>query len=314
MNSPRVGITGKTMLYMARLVALVVIVAMLAISIPHTSAQDSDSAGQGPQPGAMGEPERPIETQRVYDVANILDSAQESSLEADAARLARNGVPSVVIVLSGDLGPEEAEEFAANVRRQWGVESALGAEDGLLLLAVVDPTNDESSFSVMSWGEQALPHFGIDEARSTQIQSEWLDAYLSEGHIFEAILYTLRRLIYHAIYAPAPQEPLTDAQTTMQTVVDWTAPLIALAGLLIAGMRWVRESASRRPIFSFIAAVGLPIAAALLAIASVWSRSEIGVVNSLVLIAAVCAYWIMRDPGTTPSARQSRHVQEGAPS
>lgn len=293
------------------LIAGVAIATVLAFAPVYAAAQDEDPADAGPQPGAIGEPVEPLTDKRVYDMANLLNNSQENAIESDAARLERNGVPSVVIVMASDMNPDQAAAFGADVRQEWDIESAPDADDGLVMLVVVDLTDEKNIFSVMAWGEGAFPHFGLDQERSSQIKADWLDAYLNAGHIYDGILSTYRRLIYHSIYDPAPQAPITDAQSAMQTVVDWTAPLLALGGLIAGGMQWLRVPATRERRFQQVVTFGIPTVTALVAVASVWSHSGVGVVSTLVLIAVACASWITRDPSTT---QFDQPVRGGAPS
>jgi uncharacterized membrane protein YgcG len=258
-----------------------------------------DIADPGPVPGQIGEPASPIETKHLYDQANLLTNDQEARIELDAARLHRFGIPVVILVQVSDMSEEEATTFAADVRRQWGVETSPGADDGLVMMVVADTTEDKNVFTVMSWGDSAFPHYGIDEQVAAQIEQAWLDAYVQDGELYEGILYSLRRLVYHSIYDPAPAAPLSDAQELTRNVVGIAGPLLALAAVAATAATWNPNgvSASRMPHWARMVSIwGAPVATLAIGAASVWSRSEVGVVSTLILLASMAAGWVRRDP------------------
>ena len=282
---------------------ITLLLALLAVTGASAQEAPEDPPDAGPQPGAIGEPPEPLATKHVYDMANLLDNREESKLESDAARLQRFGIPALIVIQASDMAPEQASSFAAEVRRQWGVESAPGANDGLVMMVIVDTTEEKDVFTIMSWGDEALPHFGIDEGVAESIHTQWLDTYVQDGQIYEGILYSLRRLIYHSIYDPAPAPPLTSAQETVQSMVSWSAPLLALGGIALAAVGWPRPKPSRRaesPTYDTLMTWGMPVAAIIVGALSVWSQSEWGVLSACVLTAVTVAGWVRRDPATQP--------------
>lgn len=289
-------------LLLPTIIALVAILGALATPV---TAQDDDPPDPGPSPGEIGEPAAPLDDKRVYDVANLLNNAQEAAIEMDASRLARHGVPNLVVVQLGAMTPDEASAFAADVRRQWGVETAPGADDGLLILVTVSDTEEGRGVATtMAWGDNALPHFGVTEAVSADIQQSWLDRYIDGGYLFEGILFTLRRLIYHSIYDPAPQEPLGDLRAGLGTVVSIAGTALAAAALALAGWRWARGW--RRPggdLATSMLAWGVPVAAVAVFALSVAGHSGWGIAAALVLLAVAAADWIARDPRQAPETR-----------
>lgn len=286
---------------------------------PETETQTGQSVDfpdQGPMPGNVGQPQAPLQSKRVYDMANLLDDREEGKVENDASRLNRFGIPTVIITMSSDITAEQASEFAADVRRQWNVESAAGADDGLVMLIVAGESARRSIFSVMSWGAQALPHMGVDLLISKQIQKEWLDPNLAEFDIYEGILFSLRRFIYLSIYETEPSPPLTDSQSTTRTILQWAAPLLTLAGLLSFLPKWINASRiwsdERKRTIGFVRSWGVPVLTFDLAVASVWARSTIGIVCTLVLIGAMVVTWARTDhaPNSSRTIGQ-RPIQQG---
>lgn len=260
------------------------------------TGQPADLPDSGPVPGDIGERNEPLGSKRVYDMANLLDNREEGKVGDDADRLARFGIPSLIITQSSDMPLDEATQFANTVRLEWRVESSPGADDGLVILVNVGEDAKRNVYSVMSWGAQALPHFGVDLLVSKEIQTEWLDTYLAEFDVYEGILFTLRRLIYLSIYEPALQPPLSDRQSTTQAIVEWAGPVLALGGLVVSLPGWTGWAARWRDRYRgaipFIQSWALPILTFDLAIASIWSQSDIGVVCTLLLIVTMVITWI----------------------
>ncbi|MDQ4043900.1 MAG: TPM domain-containing protein [Chloroflexota bacterium] len=234
----------------------------------------------------------------MYDTANLLNDAQEASIERDAARLQRFGLPAIILVQFDEFSTDEASAFAAEVRHQWAVETEPGADDGLVMLVSINSTEGTIS-TTLSWGENALPNAGLNETLAATIESEWLDAGIAGGQLYEGILYSLRRMIYHSIYAPAPPPPLTTAQRITNAAVDIVGPLISLAGiaLSVAALSLRRSARLVAPIFVWC--VGA--ATFLTAIPAVWSRSGWGAAASILLLASTALLWVSRDAAERPS-------------
>ncbi len=288
------------------LLVIFTLVTILASLATPAAAQDDDPPDAGPAPGAIGEPVAPLPDKRVYDMANLLDNQQEVSIERDAQRLARHGIPNLTVVRLGTMTPDAAETFAAEIRQQWGVESSPGADDGLVILVSVNDTEEGQRIATtMSWGDNALPHFGVTEKTSADIRRSWLDRYIGEGYLYEGVLFTLRRFIYHSIYDPAPQEPLTGARASLGAVMSITGIALAACALALAGWRWMRgwrrrggvDMPEMAPSWSLSA-----LAASVFAL-SVVGHSGWGVTAALVLLGLAAADWVARDPRRASETR-----------
>jgi uncharacterized membrane protein YgcG len=241
-------------------------------------------------------PPLPLESKRLYDMANRLDNGQEWQIEMDAARLTSHGIPTLIVVQAGDMTPQAAEAFAADVRRSWDVESRPGADDGLVMLVIADASDATRVFTTMSWGANALPHFGVTETTAARIQAAWMQPNLAEGRIYEAIDHTLRRLIYHAIYDPAPQAPLSDAQSAVRGIISAVSPVLALLAVALA---FARRGRTDRGV---MLPVGALLAASSIASLAVWSRSEWGILAALVVLGVAIAGWLRPGPGARDGA------------
>lgn len=289
------------------LLAIVALVTIVASLVAPTAAQDVDPPDPGPEPAAIGEPVAPLTDKRVYDMANLLNNEQEASIESDANRLARHGIPNVVVVHFSTLSPEEAGAFAAEIRRQWGVESSPGADDGLVLLVSINDTEENQGIvTTLSWGDNALPHYGVTSATAADIKRAWLDRYIDGGNLFEGIVFALRRLIYHSIYDPAPQAPLTGARADIGAIMPAAGIALAAGALALAGWCWSPQGRQRRPrqeLADLALQWGVPILAAAVFALSVAGRSGWGVAAGLVLLGIAMADWVARDPRQVPETR-----------
>ncbi len=285
------------------LLVFATLVAVIASMCAPVAAQDDDPPDAGPAPGAIGEPVAPLADKRLYDVANLLNNGQEATIERDAERLARHGIPNVIVVRIDAMTPEEAESFAAEIRRQWGVESSPGADDGLVVLITVTDTEEHQGIvTTMSWGDAALPHFGVNEETAADIQHAWLDRYIEEGHLFEGIVFSLRRLIYHSIYDPAPQETLSGARASLGTAMSVAGVALVAGALALAGWRWTQGRGRRDGDDVAVLALLWGVPAAVFAL-SVMSRSGWGVTGALAMLGIAAAVWVARDPRRSVETR-----------
>lgn len=267
------------------------------------TGQQADIPSRGPTPDDIGEPPQSFSSKRVYDMAELLDEREQAKVEGDARRLSRFGIPAIIITQASDMTEEEATTFAADVRREWGVETSFGADNGLVMLVNVGESARRSIFSTMSWGSQALPHAGVDLLLSKQIQSEWLDANLETFDVYEGVLFTLRRLIYLSIYEVGPPPPLSGGLETLHTTLVWLAPLLTVFALLAYAPKWFPQIRQLYPerlasTLEFIRTLAVPVLALDLAVAAVWSRSEVAIVCTAILIAVMVLTW-SRTPSST---------------
>ena len=288
------------------LLALILLATIVASLAAPAAAQDDDPPDPGPEPGVIGEPVAPLDDKRVYDMANLLTNGQEASIEIDAERLARHGIPNVIIIQTAASTPAEADALAAGVRREWGVESSPGAGDGLVILVSVSDTGERQAIATtMSWGDDALPHFGVTDSTSADIQATLLDAYLDEGYLYEGILFSLRRLIYHSIYDPAPQGPLDGARAGLGNVISVAGLALAVGAVALAGWNRTRRGSRRNGagIAALILTWGVPALALAVFALSVVGHSGWGVSAALVLVGVAAGDWIARDPRRRSAGR-----------
>lgn len=252
----------------------------------------------------FGDPTAPISERHVYDFADSLGSAEISTIERDTVRLQRFDLPVLVVTVKGDMSPDQARGIAASVRQDWSIETVDGADDGLVYLVSLPGAEGLRPLVTLSWGDNALPHRGVNSAVVERIQDRWVDRWLDEPHVFEAITYGLRRLIYHTIYDPVPAQPLSGTRESFQTVIGWTALLAVITCLTLvryvaAGNRRLAGS-TLGSMWILDAALFVPVL--LLGPASVWAQSKVGVVCTAILLMGAVVVWVRRDPGERHAA------------
>ena len=270
----------------------------------------SESVVPEPERSRIGRPAEPISSKHVYDLTQVLADEQVAVIESDASRLHRHGVPAVVVVHPSDISRDQAAALAEDVRTDWGIESSPGADDGLLILVTIPQSRAGPAYSTLSWGQNALPHFGVNPTTSDRIQSMWIDPALSGGHVYEATIYGLRNLIYQSIYDPAPQAPLSDLQQNVQSLLDVLGPIVAIASLAAVLAGWIPRGAFPYERSAMTRDWAMPVIAGLLFAASVWSRSTFGAWFSVIAICVAVAAWVACDP--MPEDAGSSGAREGA--
>ncbi len=144
-----------------RIVQLVMLLVMcVATVIPaHTLASPVESL---PAIGAANQvtdvPERnPTPGVRIEDPARILTAQQFQVLNADLDRLARLGTESVVFVRDSNDSSTSQSYLADDLRIAWGVESSVGARNGLVLVVSIDRDDPTQSTMVTSSGLHTFP-------------------------------------------------------------------------------------------------------------------------------------------------------------
>lgn len=164
-------------------------------------------------------------TNTIYDQAGILTERQATTLHGDIRRLHELGVPAVVYIRSA---VDESDQMSADdMRVNWGVETAPGADDGMLFLLTIDPRESEASTFEVSSGENTYPIRQLDAQRMDQIVENDVLPNVRAGDVYLGLAFAVRRTINLAEYSPPNPPALTSTQESMRT------PLTVVAALLI---------------------------------------------------------------------------------
>lgn len=259
---------------MRRIVTAIILVMMCLIALP-VAAEDSHPTLLADQ--------------------TLFSDGERSALQRDADLAQRSGVPIMFAIVRGDgTAVGSAQKIADEYREAYGVESAPGADDGIVFLVMWLPNSPEKSVAVYSAGAHAFATTGLSDETITGYLDGFVRPVLQVGHLFEANIYLMRLTRATSLYVPPPAREIRGLALTAQKVLLVAAPLAAVAlaaGLVRAGR--VDDRARWRIVAATLTGI------ALLAAASVWTHSRIGIASVLaaLIVLAVWALWITRQPG-----------------
>lgn len=237
----------------------------------------------------------PLANKRVYDMGSVLNDENEKTLEGGARVLASYGVPVLLFARRSTDTVAESQIFAGNLHSQRNVESAPGADDGLVMLLTVDTQFPYTGTIVVSTGVHTLPVQGLNQERLDQIYREDIVPNLRQGKNFDALNISLQHMTYNAQFVPGPVPATSLRQDKIASLVSVIAPLgAALLGLLI-GIQWLiptakfqRAGINRRHVNKGLIAGGLGFATVLTVLA-VYSRSASGAGYAVLSFAILAA-------------------------
>lgn len=233
----------------------------------------------------------------IEDPNGVLAESHASVLAEDAHRLTVHGIPTMIILRESDESADESARFADRLRAEKHLETAPGADDGILFLLTQEAgTSKQSMFLTISVGTRTLPKGGLNDASLQDVFQRSMLPRMRFGLIAEALRVGIRKIIYLETYYPDPLPPLTSLQRDTRTILTVGAPALSLAAIVsvIAAWRSVRRgSRSRRRSERCRYAMGIGIGGAaviFLAAGSVFSRSEPGILAVIVGVAAIVGH------------------------
>jgi hypothetical protein len=251
-----------------------------------------------------GQPYAPL----FRDPVGVFDEGQQVTLARDADLLQSTRIPIVVTVrvaTADEASPQRAQAAAATLRAEYGVESAPGADDGLLLLYSHVPGNPGQSTIVASWGAHTFDGSGLTAQYVVETLARDPRALLDEGHPFEALVYAMRQIRYGGIYFPPPPPALEGAQNAAHTIANIGGPVLAIVtafSFIAISSRVPSNRMMERRDLMRILAVTLGTVA-LVWMLSVYGQSRIGIASALaILLVLGLQAWLW----THPSRRQQR--------
>lgn len=255
---------------------------------------------------------KPEEVPALYNGTNLFTDGQLKTLEMDAFRLTSIKIPVLVYVRVADseyAGVDASQQFADSVRADWGIASAPGADDGLVLLLTFDKQGEHGHSLSLSYGTETFAHSGLTPAYIYGIFEDQMRPLLEDGRYFDAVSIGMRRIRYGGIYFPPPVAPLEGAAETVHDTLAWLGPLsvIALTGIFIAiSLRVPMDDPARRPLVRRIG-VAVGLFALALAVLAVYCRSALGVASALLIVISLAIQlWVWTRPRAIPKrpARQ----------
>ena len=264
-------------------------IALFVVAIPFLAPM--------PTGGQSGPDPRPETLPFFHDADGIFSEAQMATLQRDARLVQSTGIPALVYVRSvvaSDAAQGESQAFAEQVRQDWGVESETGADDGLVLLFSWVPENPLASTTVFAYGAHTFDGTGLTPAAIQKSIDTSVRSLVEQERPFEAVVYLMRETRYTGIYAPPPSAPLEGAAKTLNMLLRWVGPAVAvISAVALAALTntfW-RVKPTHRRVWGI---VGVVLAAS----AVVWSlsvpaQSRVGVVSALAMVAVLAlATWI----------------------
>lgn len=238
----------------------------------------------------------------VDDPDGVLTEEQASELADDAHRLTTHGVPALFIFRESSRTREESVLDGDALRRDRSIETAPGADDGILFL-VTQPTDAggvrgsrQTIFLTISVGARTLPKGALNAATLQEVQDKFIRPRLRFGLVGDALRVGIRKIIYLETYYPDPPPPLSTLKRNVRSTLSVVAPIISVASLgsVLAAWRgdtspsWLRRYASRKRYRAalVLAAVGV----LMLATVSVYGESRSGIFAVIAASVAIAAH------------------------
>lgn len=326
---------------------IVAVVVVLALAQPSFSAQPDSTpqTGQPPSPGepaaspspgpdpdrtpsATGDPDddRQIgislddlgtgqfrNLHRIDDPQRVLEIEQRVNLADDAQRLTNHGLPTIIVVRESAEIHAQAQTSADRLRVERGVESTEGADDGMVMLATINPDFPRSGSVVLSFGQNALPKGGLTAASAQDVYDRSILPRVKRGNLYSALHVGIRRIIYLETYIPEAPPPLTESEQTLRAIVNVVGPLALVgsaAGFMLGGHTPARSRTSKRvgvsPFARTASIVG--IGAVLLFVTAVVATSTIGVASAALMALLVWTQLLIGRLGGGPSQAKIRSL------
>jgi uncharacterized membrane protein YgcG len=169
--------------------------------------------------------------QRVYDRVGILEPAEIADLETRAAAVARAGAPTVVYLQTRDASRDETIQDGRDLMQSWGVESAAGAHDGVVIFLNLQPNNHRHGEAVIVAGQKWNDTGVLTDRENQRIYDEVMAPLLRNEKTAAGIAAGLDAIAHDLGVGPPPP-------SVWQRIADFLAgwPLVTLAGLLILAL------------------------------------------------------------------------------
>lgn len=238
----------------------------------------------------------------VEDPNKLLSKQQASIIAEDAHRLTVHGIPTMVVLRESTQNQEVSAVVAENLRVEKRLETAPGADDGILFLVTRNVGSRkpgaprQSTFLTISHGAHVFPQGGLNESSLQEIHQRFIRPRLRFGLVSDALRVGLRKIIYLETYYPDPSPPLTSLQTTTRATLNVVAPAASVVGIASVAWSWwshrrrSRGRSTREKRRYTLVIVAASILVMLLAITAVASRSEPGIVAVIAGILAIAAH------------------------
>jgi hypothetical protein len=280
------------------------------MSAPAAHAQDN-SSGSLPDDNSAALPKPRTEPAwyMVIDRAGILDDEQERSAINDAWRLTTMGIPTQVVTEFAGLNQEQAHRRAEELRIGHHIESAPGADDGILVYAAVNAQVRSSITIAVSYGRNVVPRNGLTDKSISETFEQVMLSQLKNGRPARAIVYGMRELIYLGQFEPSAIAPLTGWRSTLSDAMWLIAPVAAVVGT--GSVLYAMSTTRKRTAWLALGAASLALAGT--AVISVLGRSTLGIGVVIGVSALILWQVIALDRAAKPAPRRTLVVTPRRP-
>jgi uncharacterized membrane protein YgcG len=301
------------------LIALAASIGVLLTIVPATAqispgGDETPVANEPPVTRFDTVPPKPETFDRVYDEANVLDIDQYKRFHFDIGRLWNHDLPTMIYIRESFQDEVQSQAFADEMRDVWDIESAPGADDGLVLVATIRPRFPHTAILTASYGANAFPTGQLTEQGFQEVLTEEATPRMRVGNVNGGLTYALRRVIYDTEYGA----PFPEPRTSMQRAAGWgfVAWNIAVAATLVllvfAPGRVPLPSRLRRRWWQLGAAAALTMIGLA---GAVYSRSNLATATGALaaLLLALLAIQLGRRAREAGRARHIRRATRNSP-
>jgi uncharacterized membrane protein YgcG len=231
-------------------------------SILAQPVQTPDAGESTPEPV----PAKPDKFDRVYDVPGRLDKEEYDRFHFDIGRMWNDGLPAVIYIRESGDDAAASQQFADQLRMLWDIESARGADDGLVMLVTIRDRFPKTALLTLSYGSNAFPQGQMTVDVLNSMLEEEAYPRIRTGNVNGGLTYAVRRILYYSEYTAPFPPPLTDRQETLHRLATPVASIVAifLIGLIVVpGKRlpvWVRQKGATFGLTSALVALALTVA------------------------------------------------------
>jgi uncharacterized membrane protein YgcG len=209
---------------------LLVVVSVLVLALGASRAAAADGFGE------------PVLGQHVYDRAGILTPAEVQDLEARAAAVGRAGAPTVVYLRRQEASQSQTERDGRDLMELWGIESAPGARDGLVIFLNLEPGDPRHGAAALYAGQRHVRSGIFTERALQRLFDREMQPLLAEGRTAAGIAAGLDAAAAALVAGPPAPSPL---ERTAGDLARLPLNLLAAAAALLLALRTARAWRAR---------------------------------------------------------------------
>ena len=187
----------------------------------------------------------PVPGQRVYDRSGTLAPDQLRALEDQAAAVTAAGAPTIVYIRARDADNDETQEHARDLLAAWGIESAPGARDGLVIFLNLDPDDTRHGAVALFAGQRHFDGGNLPERELQRIFDDEMRPLLADGQIAAGIGAGLAASARSLTFGPPPAPPPSALQRTAGQFARLPLNALAIAAAIGSALLAIRAWRTR---------------------------------------------------------------------